>query len=185
MNTVVTSREEIIAATRALAAKGHIADIGIRAVAKASGIAVGSVYYYFPSKDELIAALVEDIWRSILSSPPRPNKKADFIGAVEDFCRRVKKGSSDFPSFFALHTLSFSKADKYTGKKIMDKFLSGVREDLLSVLEEDKTVKAGVFDSSFTRQAFVSFVLSNLLFSLSAGEKSSSTLLRVIRAVLY
>jgi AcrR family transcriptional regulator len=48
----------IIAAARALAAEGGMGTVQIAAVAARAGIAAGTVYRYFPSKTELIAALV-------------------------------------------------------------------------------------------------------------------------------
>jgi AcrR family transcriptional regulator len=48
----------IIAAARALAAEAGMGSVQIAAVAARAGIAAGTVYRYFPSKTELIAALV-------------------------------------------------------------------------------------------------------------------------------
>jgi AcrR family transcriptional regulator len=48
----------ILAAARALAAEAGMATVQIAAVAARAGIAAGTVYRYFPSKTELIAALV-------------------------------------------------------------------------------------------------------------------------------
>src|SRR2546429_2508466 len=48
----------IIAAARASAAEGGMAAVQIAPVAARAGIATGTVYRYFPSKTELVAALV-------------------------------------------------------------------------------------------------------------------------------
>jgi AcrR family transcriptional regulator len=48
----------IMGAARALAAEGGMGAVQIAAVAARAGIAAGTVYRYFPSKTELIAALV-------------------------------------------------------------------------------------------------------------------------------
>jgi AcrR family transcriptional regulator len=48
----------IMAAARALAAEGGMGTVQIAAVAARAGIAAGTVYRYFPSKTDLIAALV-------------------------------------------------------------------------------------------------------------------------------
>ena len=49
----------ILHAAQALAAEGGMAAVQIAAVAERAGIAAGTVYRYFPSKMELVAALVE------------------------------------------------------------------------------------------------------------------------------
>jgi AcrR family transcriptional regulator len=51
-------QEAIIAAARTLAAENGMAAVQIVPVAERAGIAAGTVYRYFPSKDDLVAALV-------------------------------------------------------------------------------------------------------------------------------
>lgn len=50
--------EAIIDAARVLASESGLAAVQIGAVAERAGIAAGTVYRYFPSKDDLVAALV-------------------------------------------------------------------------------------------------------------------------------
>jgi AcrR family transcriptional regulator len=50
--------EAILAAARALASESGLAAVQIVPVAERAGIAAGTVYRYFPSKDNLISALV-------------------------------------------------------------------------------------------------------------------------------
>jgi AcrR family transcriptional regulator len=51
-------QEAILEAARALAAEGGMGAVQIAPVAARAGIAAGTVYRYFPSKTELVAALV-------------------------------------------------------------------------------------------------------------------------------
>jgi AcrR family transcriptional regulator len=51
-------REAILATARALAAEGGMAAVQIASLAERADIAAGTVYRYFPSKTELVAALV-------------------------------------------------------------------------------------------------------------------------------
>jgi len=50
--------DAILAAARALASEGGMAAVQIAPVAERAGIAAGTVYRYFPSKTELVSALV-------------------------------------------------------------------------------------------------------------------------------
>ena len=60
MNTVVTSREAILEECRKIVMEQGISAVNMRSVAAACGVAVGSIYNYFPSKTDLIGAAVED-----------------------------------------------------------------------------------------------------------------------------
>src|SRR5262249_58191990 len=53
--------DAILAAAAQLAAEAGINAVQIAPVAERSGIAAGTVYRYFPSKTDLIAALVESV----------------------------------------------------------------------------------------------------------------------------
>ena len=58
----LTSREEILDSSAAVA-KGHGLDaISIRGVATARGVSTGTIYNYFPSRDELVAATAERLF---------------------------------------------------------------------------------------------------------------------------
>ena len=65
INTAVISKEEILHVCRELIREKGWESVNIRAVAGACGISVGSVYNYFHSKAELIAAAVEIVWCDI------------------------------------------------------------------------------------------------------------------------
>ena len=55
MNTVVTSKEIILEASKKLIREEGLNSINIRSVASACGVSVGSIYNYFDSKSELVA----------------------------------------------------------------------------------------------------------------------------------
>ena len=59
MNTIVTSKEEILKTSRALIQEQGWSAVSIRSVAAACGVSVGSIYNYFDSKAELVSATVE------------------------------------------------------------------------------------------------------------------------------
>ena len=56
MNTVVTSKEEILKKSRELIQENGWASVNIRSVAAACGVSVGSIYNYFESKSALVSA---------------------------------------------------------------------------------------------------------------------------------
>ena len=65
MNTIVTSKEDILKNSRELIREKGWAAVSIRSVASACGVSVGSIYNYYDSKAELISATVESVWCEI------------------------------------------------------------------------------------------------------------------------
>ena len=67
MNKAVTTKEEILKIGRELIRQQGWAAINIRAVAAACSVSVGSIYNYFTSKADLVGAIVESVWHSVIS----------------------------------------------------------------------------------------------------------------------
>jgi TetR/AcrR family transcriptional regulator, cholesterol catabolism regulator len=67
-------RERIIRAAAALASRGGIDAVQMRAVAERAGVALGTLYRYFPSKMDLVAAVISEelghLEASIRRRPP-------------------------------------------------------------------------------------------------------------------
>jgi AcrR family transcriptional regulator len=82
-----------------LAEEGGFEAVRLRDVASESGVALGTVYRYFRSKEDLLVAAlereVEQLRQRMASRPPPGNKPSDrvagfFAVATRGFCRRPK-----------------------------------------------------------------------------------------------
>ena len=65
MKPVITSQKAILDTCRSLVMTQGLSAINMRSVAKACGVAVGSLYNYFSSKDDLLQATVRSVWTDI------------------------------------------------------------------------------------------------------------------------
>jgi len=87
-------REAIITAARALAAEGGMAAVQIAPVAARAGIAAGTVYRYFPSKTELVAAVMAAVSERELAAlrtaaDAAPGPLSALAAAVTTFAARA------------------------------------------------------------------------------------------------
>jgi AcrR family transcriptional regulator len=87
-------REAIVAAARALAAEGGMAAVQIAPVAARAGIAAGTVYRYFPSKTELVAAVMAAVSERELAAvraaaDAAPGPLSALAAAVTTFAARA------------------------------------------------------------------------------------------------
>jgi len=87
-------REAIVAAARALTAGGGMAAVQIAPVAARAGIAAGTVYRYFPSKTELVAAVVTAVSERELAvlraaADAAPGPLSALAAAVTTFAARA------------------------------------------------------------------------------------------------
>ena len=184
INTVVTSREAILAVCRELLATKGAATLNMRAVAAQCGVALGSLYNYFPSKSDLLAATVASIWQEIFGMDHCP-AAADFPGQVQWFFDRAQNGARQYPHFFSAHPVAFSKTGKAEGRRMMEQYFAHIKAGLLASLAQDPGVQAAVFTPDFTRSDFVDFVFDHLLVLLGQEKTDCAPLLAVLRRVLY
>ena len=119
MNTVVTSKEEILKTSRELIRREGWSAVNIRSVAAGCGVSVGSIYNYFDSKADLVGAVVESVWCEIFHRPEDAAVFRDTQACIIWLYGRMEYGSKQYPGFFALHPAGFAGEDPSDGKKRM------------------------------------------------------------------
>lgn len=184
MNTIVTSREAILKASRDLIQQRGWAAINIRSIANACGVSVGSIYNYFSSKSELVGATVESIWMDIFSHP-EPAVFQDMQSCIQWFYQRMEYGGRTYPGFFTLHFMSFVGTDKADGKKRMQKAWQCILNGLLTALQSDPKIRPDAFDAQFTAEKFADVLFSLMLSALLQGNYDSAAVLTIVRRTLY
>lgn len=184
MNIIITSKEQILEASRQLAVEEGLDKINMRAVATKTGISVGSVYNYFPAKSDLISATVQSVWSEIMRPLHKVQGDLGFIALIRFFYETVQKGTIEYPSFFTHHSLSFSDHEKSTGRETMNQFFIHLKSKLLQSLKSDTQIPEGSFSPQFSEEMFIDFVFSNILTMLVNKEKNCDYLIAIISRVL-
>ncbi|MFC6081537.1 TetR family transcriptional regulator [Sphaerisporangium aureirubrum] len=86
-------RKRIIQAAAALASRGGVEAMQMRTVAERAGVALGTLYRYFPSKMDLVVAVVgEEIDLLESSIERRPPRAATPAGRAVDVLMRATRG---------------------------------------------------------------------------------------------
>lgn len=185
MNTVVTSREKILEASRSIASTQGLSALNMRAVAAAGNVSVGSVYNYFPGKSELIIATVEDIWRDIFHTAGSCSSVTRFDECVNWLFSSIQTGASAYPEFLQNHMTAMDGCDRHKARERMEAAFSHIQKNLVQVLLHDLDVRPGVFDDAFSPQNFVEFVLSNVISLLCQPNANIATLISIVQRILY
>lgn len=99
MNTVITSKEAILNISRQLIQKQGCTAINIRNVAAACGVSVGSIYNYFNSKSDLMAAVIESVWHDIFHFPDNIDNSINFLDCVSIIFNNIQEGVKNIQAF--------------------------------------------------------------------------------------
>ncbi len=106
--------------------------VSMRGIARECGIAVGSIYNYFPTKNDLMIAVVVEMWKEIFFVPLSKIEGKSFLGVVECILERMGENRGEGQGFLAEH--AFVVGDKEKGHLVMEEYLGHMREELLAVL---------------------------------------------------
>ena len=185
MNTVATSKEEILRASRELIRRDGWDAVNIRSVAAECGVSVGCLYNYFGSKAELVGAAVESVWCEIFHRPEDEAVFQDTLACVAWMYGRMEYGCQRYPGFFTLHSLGFLREDKADGKRRMERTWQHIRQGLLEVLRRDENIRPGAFNQAFTAETFADVLFSLMLSALLRQDYDPSTVLELVRRTLY
>lgn len=185
MNKIVTSKEDILSVSKEMVAEQGIQSINMRNVAEQCGVAVGSVYNYFPSKNDLIIAVIEAIWREIIQGIAADNQASGFLEDVKKLFYGVKSGGEKYPLFFSIHSISVAESGKNQGRETMNRYFASVKSGLLNALQRDPKVNQDFFSERCSQEAFIDFVFSNLLTLLIREQDSCDLLLEIIKGTIY
>lgn len=185
INTIITSREEILAICREIVAKEGIPSVNMRMAAKKCGVSVGTIYNYFPSKMELIAAIVQEVWEDIFSGGEDWAAADCFAECVTRIFTDVRTGMERYPDFFFMHSMRFSRNEKEQGRSRMEQYFAQIRNGMMEALQHDSRVRADAFPETFTDEMFIDFVFNNLLMLFETQTDTCAVLTEIIRRTIY
>ncbi len=185
MKKPIISRDAILTTCREMLANEGLDRISMRGVAEACGIALGSIYYYFSSKNDLVLATIESVWQDIFSLDQCRPEPPDFKKYIEMCFDHLKAGIKKYPNFFTIHALSFSSKDKNRARAAMKDYRDRVKEAMKDILQADNRVSKSAFNESFTEEAFLEFILNSMVGLLLEKSRDCSVLLEIIERVIY
>jgi AcrR family transcriptional regulator len=129
----------------------------LRAIAKDAGTNIGMIYYYFPSKDDLFLAVVEEVYERVL---------ADFATALQDdvpVAARVQRlyeriGRLDEEEFAVLRlVIREALISSSRLEQILDRFRRGHIPLVL------KTITDGIADGTFSAERHPLLIFSSMI----------------------
>lgn len=185
MNTIVTSKEAILRVCRELVSENGLLALNMRTVAQRCNVALGSLYNYFPSKNDLTLAAIESVWQDIFHMDHSCRIGDTFPDYVQWIFESVQTGMTEYPNFFTAHSISFASNEKDKARQTMEHYFQHMKIGMCHALESDIHIRSDAFDATFTQTDFVDFTLSGLLSLLMQHRSNCSVLLEIIRRTIY
>ncbi len=184
MNKTVTSREQLLGAAKELAYSQGLSQVNIRAVAARCGVAVGSIYNYFPTKADLIAAVIEDFWRRAAHMEScAPAGGEPFPAYVSRLYAMLFQELSAFQAGWLRQISELGEAERRKGRELEEKCFNHIKLGLLHALNVCG-VSSPLLSCEADRAAFVDFVFGNVMGLLRRGAPDCAYFQRILEEVL-
>lgn len=185
VNRVVTSKDAILKVCREMVSQEGLSALNMRSVAQSCQVALGSLYNYFPSKDDLVTATIESVWQDIFRMDHCCKGNLPFPEYAAWIFDSVRRGTEQYPNFFMAHSLSFASSGKNKARETMNQYLSHIKKGMADALHDDSNVKTNAFTDVFTESDLIDFILNNLLMQLMQTKGDCAVLLEIIRRTIY
>ncbi len=162
------SKEDLLLIGLEMALEVGFSKITIRSFAKKAGIAVGTVYYYFKDKEDLIEAIIEKYWNLAI------DEKIDavilgsrgFIEGLERAYFFLYENYSEFHSFLTKDLGELSNSNNSSMAYHLDK----LRGKLGELLDSDGPMLKQVEEIS-SREEFLDYMIDNIFSRLKRNKK--------------
>ena len=182
---MIISKEKILKESRDLVAEEGLDALSIRKLAKKCDLAVGTIYNYFSSKDDLMISTIESVWEDIFRIEDYDQKANDFLKYLSDIFTHLSLGIEKYPNFFTIHSLSFKSQSIGKAKDSMATYIEKLRENLIYILDKDPNIKKDAFDDDFTKDDLVEFIISTSLCFIVDKNYNKDLLLKIVKKTLY
>lgn len=185
MNKVVTSKEELLNTAKQIVFQDGIDQLSIRTLAKKLNISVGAVYNYFPSKSDLLLAIVESFWKGIFHKDICTlSETLPFADFYEIVYQRLAEHMEDFFSVLLGQLDILRSTDKERGKQMEERYQQHIRTGFLYALNQDHNIAEQVWNETFTKETFINFLFEHMMNELSHRRNDCSLTKELIRRLL-
>lgn len=176
-----TLQAALLAHARTLMNEQGAEAINIRALAKLSGVSVGTVYNYFASKEDILLALTEEYWQVTLREMEGAIPNGSFLAQMEAIYAYLRDRMND-----SARTLMSSLGSVETaGQQRMHAMQQVLRAAVIRRMSMDPAIPSGLWQNAFTQQAYADFVIMNLMMQLRADAPDIKFFLEIMNKTLY
>lgn len=176
-----TLRDTLLSLSRQIADEEGIEAVNIRSIAKKAGVATGTVYNYFASKDEILLALTEEYWKQTLHDMKGAIAADSFCGQLQEIFIFLKE-RIEYSAGKLMNSLgNVEKA----GQARMVSMQSALEKALVQCMEQDADVRKDIWNETFTKEQFVRFIMANMMVLLKEEAPDIGFFLMIVKRILY
>ena len=181
----VIDPEKLVSQAYAIASRDGVSALSVRKVAAACGIAVGSVYGYFPTKADLTAAVLTRFFDENLSDELCAVHLGErFTSYVRRFREALCAARADMSIDWFAEMRRLPSSEQEALEAVRAPMLAHIERGLIRVLDADEAVVRSRLVGSLSAERLCRYVLRAVFASLMEGNECE-TMFALLDAALY
>jgi len=181
----VIDPEKLVSQAYAIASRDGVSALSVRKVAAACGIAVGSVYGYFPTKADLTAAVLTRFFDENLSDELCAVHLGErFTSYVRRFREALCAARADMSIDWFAEMRRLPSSEQEALEAVRAPMLAHIERGLIRVLDADEAVVRSRLVGPLSAERLCRYVLRAVFASLMEGNECE-TMFALLDAALY
>lgn len=185
MKSSKISKEQILQTSISYAKTNGIQCLNIRTIANACNVSIGSIYNYFPTKTELIIAVMEEFWSHACTHEDMEDINIqNFFISYPILYKKIYHYLNLFEGNW-LHQATFLDNEiKVLGKKVERTYFDSIKQMIHILLDYDETISPDIWTDTFNKESFCEFLFENMMIELNKGHAYPYYLMELLKKIL-
>lgn len=182
----LTSKDKVLDGAADLARRYGLPSISIRGVADVCGVSTGTIYTYFPSRDELVASTAEKLFaEAFYEGFCHPNPDEGYLAYCERLYRSLSERLSSTGADWLGQLQGLDPGAREAGRRRMERLLSHMLEGLESVFANDPHICRDGLVGDLSAERICRLTLTGMFDAIRRGDPDCSTMLALLGRSLY
>lgn len=177
------SKDLIKQAARQIIIDEGIVRFNMRKLSNKSGMALGSIYYYYPAKADIIFEIVDDLWSECFVQLKTEGFNS-FIEAIEDIYAHISEYFLQFAHNWTRELSTLTQRDKASGRQFENEYMYKIRAVLSKALRDNYGDITDGAKEILGFEGITDFVFTNFMFYMRRGVSDTSKLVYILNKVI-
>lgn len=178
-------RKVILSKAKEIAINEGITKINIRTVAKNSGISIGTVYNYFPSKTDLLVAVIENFWEGAFEDFDWRSLIAnDFYENLEKVYSVLHHYLHNFKENWLEQLALLKTQEKLIGRHKEDEYFQKMYGKIKLLIDMDNNLQQYPWTETISKEIMAEFIFENMLIMLKKDKKDMKIFIEVLKKIM-
>jgi AcrR family transcriptional regulator len=174
-------KQRILSITKNMIKTKGYSSINIREISKEAGIASGTIYNYFSSKDEILLSLTEEFWKTSLIELNQEIQTDFFYIQLEEVYKFLNQQINQSAGLLMGSLINV----EIIGREYMQSMHKELGKILLVFMDADCTINNNIWTNDFTKEQYINFVIFNMINNLQIKSDNTNFFIQIVKRTIY